>query len=135
MIVGYLGDIPFLSSRYIVRTFDGYQKSASGRWATHDIIGKKPILEFLGPGQEEISFDMTLRTDLGVVPADEVKRLEKLRDTGEAVTLVIGTDVIGNTLWTVDSVSSSVKRWGALGMPTSVTVNVTLKEYAEDIAI
>lgn len=135
MIVGYLGDIPFLSSRYIVRTFDGYQKSASGRWATHDIIGKKPISEFLGPGQEEISFDMTLRTDLGVIPADEVKRLEKLRDTGEAVTLVIGTDVIGDTLWTVDSVSSSVKRWGALGVPASVTVNVTLKEYAEDIAI
>ena len=135
MIVGYLGDIPFLSSRYIVRTFDGYQKSASGRWATHDIIGKKPISEFLGPGQEEISFDMILRMDLGVIPADEVKRLEKLRDTGEAVTLVIGTDVIGDTLWTVDSVSSSVKRWGALGVPASVTVNVTLKEYAEDIAI
>lgn len=135
MIVGYLGDVPFLSSRYIVRTFDGYQKSASGRWATHDIIGKKPISEFLGPGQEEISFDMILRTDLGVAPADEVKRLEKLRDTGEAVTLVIGTDVIGDTLWTVDSVSSSVKRWGALGVPASVTVNVTLKEYAEDIAI
>ena len=135
MIVGYLGDIPFLSSRYIVRTFDGYQKSASGRWATHDIIGKKPISEFLGPGQEEISFDMTLRTDLGVVPADEVKKLEKLRDTGEAVSLVIGTDVVGDTLWTVDSISSSVKRWGTLGMPASVTVNVTLKEYAEDMAI
>lgn len=135
MIVGYLGDIPFLSSRYIVRTFDGYQKSASGRWATHDIIGKKPISEFLGPGQEEISFDMTLRTDLGVIPADEVKKLEKLRDTGEAVSLVIGTDVIGDTLWTVDGVSSSVKRWGALGVAVSVTVNVTLKEYAEDIAI
>lgn len=135
MIVGYLGDIPFLSSRYIVRTFDGYQKGASGRWATHDIIGKKPISEFLGPGQEEISFDMTLRTDLGVIPADEVKKLEKLRDTGEAVTLVIGIDVIGDTLWTVDSISSSVKRWGTLGMPASVTVNVTLKEYAEDVAI
>lgn len=135
MIVGYLGDIPFLSSRYIVRTFDGYQKSASGRWATHDIIGKKPISEFLGPGQEEISFDMTLRTDLGVIPADEVKKLEKLRDTGEAVSLVIGTDVIGDTLWIVESISSSVKRWGALGMPASVTVNVTLKEYEEDMAI
>ena len=135
MIVGYLGDIPFLSSRYIVRTFDGYQKSASGRWATHDIIGKKPISEFLGPGQEEISFDMTLRTDLGVIPADEIKKLEKLRDTGQAVTLVMGTDVIGDTLWTVDSISSSVTHWGAFGMPIAATVNVTLKEYAEDMAI
>ena len=135
MIVGYLGDIPFLSSRYIVRTLDGYQKSASGRWATHDIIGQKPVSEFLGPGQEEISFDMTLRTDLGVIPADEIKKLEKLRDTGQAVTLVMGTDVIGDTLWTVASISSSVTHWGAFGTPIAATVNVTLKEYAEDMAI
>ncbi len=135
MIVGFLGGIPFLSSRYIVRTIDGYQKSASGRWATHDIIGQKPISEFLGPGQEEISFDMTLRTDLGVIPADEIKMLEKLRDKGTPVPLIMGTDVIGNTRWIVENISSSVTHWGAFGTPISATVNVTLKEYAEDIAI
>lgn len=135
MIVGFLGSIPFLSSRYCVRTFDGYQKSASARWVTHDIIGKKPISEFLGAGQSEISFTILLRADMGVIPADEVKRLEKLRDTGETVPLVLGTDVIGNSLWVVTDVSESVTQWGAFGTPISISCSVTLKEYAEEIAI
>ncbi len=135
MIVGSLGGIPFLSSRYCVRTIDNYQKSASARWATHEIVGKKPVSEFLGPGLNEISFDMILKTDLGVIPADEVKKLERLRDTGETVFLVLGTDVIGNTQWVVTDVSSTVNAWGAFGTPISISASVTLKEYAEEIAV
>ena len=42
MLVGFLGDIPFIASRNKVRTFDDFQKQSDGRWQEHNIIGKKP---------------------------------------------------------------------------------------------
>ena len=46
MYVGSFGDIPFIVARGYVRTFKDYGRESSGRWAKHDIIGEKPVLEF-----------------------------------------------------------------------------------------
>ena len=49
MQVGSMGDIPFVVSYGKIRTFSDYGRSVSGRWTKHDLIGRKPVLEFLGP--------------------------------------------------------------------------------------
>ena len=129
MLVGFLGDIAFRVSSNYLRTFDEYNRNASGRWAKHDIIGRKPTLEFLGPDVEKISFKMQFRADYGINPREELKRLRNLCDTGQALTLVIGNKVIGDNYWIIESVDENVTYWSREGQILSVTANVTLQEY------
>ena len=49
MLVGFMADIPFIVSSRFIRTFDDYGRGSAGRWVQHDIIGDKPVLEFIGP--------------------------------------------------------------------------------------
>ena len=101
MFVGFLGTIPFVASRGYVRTFDDYKRQGEARWAEHEILGEKPLSEFLGENLEEISFTMLFRKDQGVNPQSEVNTLKELRDGGTPVPLVLGFKVIGDGLWTV----------------------------------
>ncbi len=132
MIVGYLDDIPFLSSGAIVRTFDEFSRSAEGRWQKHDLIGQKPVLEFIGPDTEEISFKMILRADLGVDPLAEVERLQGMRDEGKVFSLVIGGKTVGENFWVIKSMAHSVTYWSKWGRPVSAEVSITLEEYVEN---
>ena len=144
MIVGYMGKIPFVTSREYLLTFDDYEKNAEGRWAKHDIIGQKPVLEFLGPDTEKISMKIMLRRDHGVDVDGTLKKLEEMRDTGEVFSLVLGSKVIGNLiarfvknspfgtskgLWVLKSVSEVVKHWAG-GNLNIVEATVQLEEYS-----
>jgi len=142
MIVGYMGDIMFVTSRQYLITFDDYSRNAEGRWAKHDIIGQKPVLEFLGPDTEKISMKIQLRRDHGVNVETMLRRLREMRDTGEAFPLVLGSKVIGNLikkyifkqsvtpgLWVLKGLSEDVKHWAG-GNLYIVDATVTLEEYS-----
>lgn len=60
MQVGSMGDIPFVVTYGKIRTFSDYGRSGSGRWAKHDLIGCKPVMEFLGPDVEKVSMKIQL---------------------------------------------------------------------------
>ncbi len=130
MIVGFMNTIPFIASSFFTRTFDEFSRSSEGRWEKHDIIGTKPVLEFVGPDVEEISFKMLLSTTLGVNPLTEIERLQEMRDTGTVFPLVIGNKTVGDNFWTVKSVSHNVTFWDKWGHPLSAEADVTLQEYA-----
>ena len=138
MIVGYMGSIPFVTSRKYLQTFDEYQRNSEGRWAKHDIIGQKPVLEFLGPDTEKISMKIQLRRDHGVNPEATLNQLRQMRDTGEAFPLVLGSKVIGRlpegtgqeaALWVLKGVTEDVKHWAG-GNMYIVDATVTLEEHA-----
>ena len=144
MIVGYMGKIPFITSRSYLLTLDDYSKSSEGRWAKHDIVGDKPVLEFLGPNTETISLKIQLRRDHGVNPESILRQLEEMRDTGEVFPLVLGSKVIGNLLkrfwkdspfgtstglWVLKGLSEVVKHWAG-GNMYCVDATVTLEEYS-----
>ena len=82
MLVGFMAGVPFMVSKAFVRTFDEYNRNSAGRWAKHELLGQKPVLEFIGPDTEKISFSMHLRTDQGIAPEMELNKLRKLRDKG-----------------------------------------------------
>lgn len=143
MLVGYMGSIPFITSRHYLMTFDDYNRSSEGRWAKHKIVGQKPTLEFLGPDTENISMKIQLRRDHGVNPDAILERLRKMRDDGEVFTLVLGSKVIRNAIWNLVSkgkqgsntglwvlkgLSEIVKHWAG-GNLYVVDVTVTLEEY------
>ena len=144
MIVGYMGKIPFITSRSYLLTLDDYSKSSEGRWAKHDIVGDKPVLEFLGPNTETISLKIQLRRDHGVNPENVLRQLEEMRDTGEVFSLVLGSKVIGNLikkwisgqsfgsssgLWVLKGLSEVVTHWAG-GNMYCVDATVTLEEYS-----
>lgn len=135
MLVGYMDDIPFLTSGMLVRTFDEWTRGSEGRWAKHDLMGEKPVLEFLGPDVEEISFKMLFRSDLGVDPRAEIERLRQMRDEGAVFPLVLGNQTVGDHFWVLTSLSAQVTYWNKYGNPLSAEVSVTLREYAEEEAV
>lgn len=81
------------SNDFKVMTLDNFQRSAEGRWATHEIIGieNKPLKEFLGPGLEDHILYFSFRRSVGVTPEKELEKLRKLRDGGVVCDFVLGS--------------------------------------------
>ncbi|WP_339815082.1 phage tail protein [Paenibacillus sp. FSL R5-0928] len=88
--IGSLGPVVFVVSEGAIRTIDEFRRDTSGRWAQHDIIGKKPKKEWLGPGIDSVSFSVQLDARLGLNPRKELDRLTELERAGKALPLIIG---------------------------------------------
>ena len=66
-----LGNIVFEVSSRKVRTFRDLKRTHKARFATHNLIGNKPMLEYIGPDVAEITFTMQLSASLGINPTAE----------------------------------------------------------------
>jgi len=133
-MIGSLGDILFEVSSREVRTFKDYRRSTKARYASHDIVGKKPVLEYIGPGGEEITFSMQFSMQLGIVPAEETARLRELCEKGEAMYLVLSNETIGENPWVIESVGEAADTIDHKGRIIVTQVDVTLKEYVPEMA-
>lgn len=132
MAIGSLGEIIFEASDDVVRTIKDFQRQGAARYATHDVIGRKPLREFIGPGLEKISFNMQLSTTLGVNPAGELRRLRTIRDSGDAIELILDGSPVGEELWTIEDLSESWSHMNKSGGIVFAIVSVTLQEYPRD---
>jgi len=131
--IGSFGDIVFTASASKVETFNNYQRNTKARIASHDIIGKKPVLEFLGPSGEEISFNMKFNILLGVNPTVETDKLRKMCQEGKANMLILNNKAVGENYWVIDSVSEAATAFNQNAVVVSSSVDVTLKEYVNEI--
>jgi hypothetical protein len=129
MPIGSLGDIVFEVSSREVRTFKDYKRTTKARYQSHEIIGLKPILEYIGPDGEEISFTMQFSVSLGVEPVDETNKIRELCEKGEAMYFVLGNETIGANQWIIESVGESVDTIDNSGRVIVTQIDVTLKEY------
>jgi phage protein U len=130
-MIGFFGDIIFETNDKRILTFQGFNRSSGGRWGKHDIIGRKPASEFIGPNLDKITFTVLLNGNHGVKPLYEMERwLYKERD-GVAHELVIGNRAKGVDKWVVKSVS---QMWEVIlnkGQVLSGKVDIELEEYVE----
>jgi phage protein U len=131
--VGSFGGVTFEVSAKKVLTFNDFTRSGSARWGIHDINLKKPMPEFLGPGQETISFKIKLNALHGVNPKAELNRLRSFRDTGKVSSFILGTKPISSSYWYIDDISEDYKTIDGKGRIISVDATVTLKEYPKPI--
>lgn len=130
-MIGYYGDIVFEISDSRILTFSDFQRSSTSRWAKHEVIGKKPTSEFLGPDLDTISFTVTLNGQYGVRPREEMDRwLIKVRN-GKAETLVIGNKALGVDKWVVKSVSQMWEVIFSKGEVLKGKIDIELEEYVE----
>ncbi|USG68381.1 phage tail protein [Brevibacillus ruminantium] len=112
-----------------MRTFQDFSRSASSRWATHGLLGRKPLSEFLGPELDEISFRMRFDVQQGMNPKQEMDRLLEMCRSGVAETLIIGGIALGMDQWIVKSVKQGWTLVDGAGRLLVGEADVTLEEY------
>lgn len=126
--LGVLGLIPFVCSSSAVLTFRNLSVERSDRWATHDVIGNKPKLEYVGPNLLQVSFEIQLNSSLGVTPIASLIALKELMDLHEPQRLLIGPDYFGK--FVIESMSESRKHHNGFGICISADVTLNLREAA-----
>ncbi|WP_254848734.1 phage tail protein [Paenibacillus odorifer] len=129
--IGSLGPVTFVVSEGATRTIDDFTRNTAGRWAQHDIIGKKPKKEWLGPGIDSVSFSVQLDARLGLNPRKELDRLIELERAGKALPLIIGRKGVGTGLWVITDMSQAWDSMDNIGNVLTSTVNITLEEYVK----
>ncbi|NLT94874.1 MAG: phage tail protein [Clostridia bacterium] len=133
-MIGSFGPVVFETSTKRIRTFDDFKRSGSARWATHELMGRKPLREFLGPGLEQISFTIRLDVSLGVNPAHELTVLRLMRDQGMAFPLILeGRPLIVGSSWVIESMNETWLRVDNRGRLLAVEVELTLSEYPQEV--
>lgn len=131
--IGTLGEVVFTVSYDLVRTFQDYKRNSSARLQTHEIIGKKPVTEFLGPGLDSISFAIDLSAFKGVNPKEEAEKLRKIMQNGEYVNLVIAGSPVSDNKWVIESINESVSARDGKGNIIRAKVDITIHEYIENV--
>ncbi|SCX85011.1 phage tail protein [Desulfoluna spongiiphila] len=128
MDVGTFGEIVFETNRTRIRTFDEFKRSSKARFAEHAVTGKKPVLEFLGPGLDEVSLQMMFAESLGVSPSGEIDAVRKVLASGEAKNLVVGGYNFGRFATT--SMEEDWQKFDGKGRLLVAAVSIKLKEFA-----
>ena len=131
MYIGYMGDIVFSVSVWHMITPTNYERESTARWAEHDLLLRKPVSQFGGPGLEKLSFSIILDADHGVSPALQLKKLRKMRDTGAVFPLVIGGRPVTQNSWRLDSVKEGNCYWTTDGQLQQCIAQLSLTEYEE----
>lgn len=128
--IGNLGSlITFEVSSNKILTFDKMQRTVKGRWTQHEIIGRKPVSEYLGPGKQQITLPIFITAMHGINPRKTIEALEQAVEKGTPFTFVIGGKKVGSNQWVVESVSET---WGEIidsGRLLSAHLSLTLAEY------
>ena len=103
MILGSFGSVIFQVSAGAVETFNKLQLTQSVSYQGHKVHGGRTVQEFTGHDAAKLSMEITLSAFFGIDPKKELDKLEKLKNSKETCTLVLGTDICGK--WYLQSVS------------------------------
>lgn len=92
-------DIKFSVNSERQLSFRNMKRTSSARWASHNIIGKRPKPEFLGPGMDEVTLEVLLSAEMGVRPRSEMKKFRSACKKGDVHYLYInGKKVCANKM-------------------------------------
>ena len=129
MYIGYMGDIVFVvSPDYMITPMD-YERESAGRWTEHDLLMRKPVSQFGGPGLEKLSFSIILDAAHGIDVAEQLKNMRVKCDKGAVFPLIIGGTPVTQSYWRLDSIKETGHYWTADGRLLQCTPSITLTEY------
>lgn len=104
-------------------------RETSARWPSHDVVGAAPVLEFVGPGTDQITISADLfPSDLHRAGPAQLAALRAAVRAGSKLMLVMANgDVIGRVA--VEKVAETGthfdKRTGAQKISVSITLKAT----------
>ena len=129
-VVGVFGNVPFVCSHGKVLTFSKLTRERKTRWARHEVIGKKPALEWIGEDLNSVSLDIRFDMNLGTPPIVCLKALEKMQGSKEPHILLIGGEMLGR--YVIESVSENRKFHSGAGVCVVAEVTIGLTECSGD---
>ena len=132
MSIGTFGPVTFEAAEKKVRTFDEFKRTTSAKYEEHAVIGAKPLLEFLAPGLDAITFQMVFSAALGLNPAKEAQALRDIVQKHQYYPLIIGSKSLGN--FVAEQLAETWRHVDNRGNPLYIAMDVTLKEYIESPA-
>lgn len=126
--LGSFGSLPFVCSTRMVRTFSELSRELSVRWAKHDLIGRKPALEYVGGELNSVSFKMRFDVSLGIAPKDGLDRLKRMMENKLSKTLIIGGENLGR--YVIESIGEERRYHAGDGLCLVAEATVNLTEWA-----
>lgn len=133
-MIGYFGPIHFESSTKKVKTFKDLSRKNATRWGEHSSLQRKPVMEFVGKGIDEISFTLFWRIEDNVYPEKEIKPLKDAMQEGKVLAFFLGSRPVGSGKYVVTQIDDSAKRIDNKGNLLAVEYQVTAKEYVTNKA-
>lgn len=128
MQVGSLGDIIFETSATKILTLNDFSREHSARFASHEVQGAAPRLEFLSRELSSSSFTLRFCSSFGTNPLEEMEKLKALCHDGKVVKLIIAGQNLGDVI--VEKVSEAWKHTAPNGQgPFIIDASVSIKEY------
>ena len=128
--LGTFGQLPFICSDAKVQTFTDMSIEHSERWATHEVIGQKPVLEHVGSGLKTLDFKMRFDAALGVNPEQCMNKLIRMMENGQYKTLIVGNEYLGQ--YVIESISETRKFHDGRGALLVAEATVKATEYANE---
>lgn len=126
--IGSLGELPFICSQDKVRTFSELTRSTSVRWAKHDLIGQKPLLEYVGEDLSSVSLKVRFDVSLGIAPAEGLDRLQRMMQNKLYKTLIVGGENLGR--YVIESIEEERKFHAGDGLLLVAEATINLTEWA-----
>tara|TARA_Y100001001_G_scaffold59284_1_gene56092 strand:- start:4606 stop:5001 length:396 start_codon:yes stop_codon:yes gene_type:complete len=129
-MIGSYGEVAFVTSSSTLRTFENLSRSYKARYSRHEVIGKKPVLEFIGPDTITIPLNIRLDITKGVNPTQEIQNLTSKMDLGTDEALVICNKYLGQ--FVIQNIDESDRFIDNRGVVRIANLTINLEEYADD---
>lgn len=130
-LVGTFGALIFEASGVRVHTFSDLHVATQNRFAQHDVHLESPILEYVGPGLSEVTFNMNFNTQWGSEPTASLLILRAYLRSGFVAPLLVGLRpvALGANLFVCVGVAEDHKFFDSSGALFGAAVDVALREY------
>lgn len=127
-LLGRYGSLNFYCSADSVLTFTELQREHAGRWARHDVLYKKPVLEFIGPDLASVSLKVRFDATLGFSPIWGLAKLKRMQENRIHKYLIVGGEFMGKYI--LESVSEERKHFTGKGVCFIAEATLNLVEYS-----
>ncbi len=129
-MIGTLGtSILFEVTDEKVLTFTEMNRTVTGNWASHSVMGQKAKSEFLGPAPQTLTFNIVLNAALGVRPLIIINAITEMVENGIAEYFVVGGVPVSKNPFKITSSSETWDRILNKGELMKATLSLSLEEY------
>lgn len=131
-VTGLFGTLPFVCSSNIVNTFKDVNRELTTKYGRHDVIGRKPVLEWIGEEPDRISFKIRFDSSLNSPPETGLLLLKRMLDSHKAQRLLLGPRYMGK--FVLESISEERRFHTGLGVCQIAEATISLTECGEENA-
>ena len=123
------GDITFSVNSKKALTFSDMERSYSAKWEAHDIIGKRPKMEFMGADMDEVKIKVILDAQLGIKPRATMKKFRVAAKKGKVAYFYVGGRKVAAHKFCIVSGTEHWEEIWNKGELVRASADITFKEY------